>query len=387
MRPLVPAGRIVGVDAARCVALVGMVATHVIVLRDADGVTLVHQVAGGRSSALFAVLAGVSLALMSGGRSPVRGVERRAVTAGFVGRAGVVVLIGLLLGELGANVAVILVNYGVLFCLALPFLGLRTRSLVPLAAAWIVVVPVLSQLVRPLLPVAGMDSPRLSGLAQPSHLLSELLLTGYYPALPWLGYLLVGLAVGRLDLSSRRTAGRLVVLGATLAGATAVLADVLLAQPVVVRALSGTSVVSPAALADRLDGGLYGTTPAGGSWWWLVVDAAHSGTPVDLAHTTGTALLVLGVALVVAERLPRTVAVLLGAGTMTLTLYSLHVVLRMPQLLGGESTSVFEWHVLILLGLGAGFRLLRLRGPLEVLAGEVHRQLARRALVMRGHAT
>ena len=64
---------------ARCLALLGMVATHVLDSHQADGdLALAQAVAGGRASALFAVLAGVTLALMTGGREPVRGRERLA---------------------------------------------------------------------------------------------------------------------------------------------------------------------------------------------------------------------------------------------------------------------------------------------------------------------
>ena len=99
--------------------------------------------------------------------------------------------------------------------------------------------------------------------------------------------------------------------------------------------------------------------------------AAHSGTPFDLAHTIGTSLLVLGVALLVSRLAPRTSAVVLGAGAMTLTLYTLHVVLRTPSMLSEDSTSTFYVHVAVVLGLGAAFRLLRLRGPLEVFVGQL----------------
>ncbi len=64
-----------------------------------------HWLASGRASALFAVLAGVSLALMSGGTRPVRGRERLATTTGLVVRALLIAALGLLLGdlELGAG--------------------------------------------------------------------------------------------------------------------------------------------------------------------------------------------------------------------------------------------------------------------------------------------
>ena len=52
---------------ARCLALLGMMATHVLRETDPDGtISFSQALAGGRASALFAVLAGVSLALMTG---------------------------------------------------------------------------------------------------------------------------------------------------------------------------------------------------------------------------------------------------------------------------------------------------------------------------------
>jgi uncharacterized membrane protein len=73
------AGRIVGLDVARCLALLGMVATHVLLDRGADGdLTSTQWLAGGRASALFAVLAGASLALMTGGRRPATSAPRVA---------------------------------------------------------------------------------------------------------------------------------------------------------------------------------------------------------------------------------------------------------------------------------------------------------------------
>ena len=44
--------------------------------------------------------------------------------------------------------------------------------------------------------------------------------------------------------------------------------------------------------------GLHGTTPTG-TWWWLATVAPHSGTPLDLAQTIGSAMAVIGVCLLV----------------------------------------------------------------------------------------
>jgi uncharacterized membrane protein len=205
-------GRLVGLDVARCLALLGMVATHVLDARTPDGELATAQwLAGGRASALFAVLAGVSLALMT--REPLRGRPLALRSLGIAGRAVLIAALGLLLGGLDSGVAVILTYYGVLFVVGLPFTLLRVRALVPLTVAWVVVAPVVSHLVRPDLPERGFESPSFAQLADPGQLASELLLTGYYPVVPWLAYLLAGLALGRLDLRDTSLLGARTVTG------------------------------------------------------------------------------------------------------------------------------------------------------------------------------
>ncbi|MEH3076040.1 MAG: heparan-alpha-glucosaminide N-acetyltransferase domain-containing protein [Quadrisphaera sp.] len=66
--------RLVGVDAARGLALLGMMGTHLVSRTTADGgVSWVYEVFSGRASALFAVLAGVGLALSTGRTESPRG--------------------------------------------------------------------------------------------------------------------------------------------------------------------------------------------------------------------------------------------------------------------------------------------------------------------------
>jgi uncharacterized membrane protein len=349
-------GRLVGLDVARCLALLGMVATHVLDARTPDGELATAQwLAGGRASALFAVLAGVSLALMT--REPLRGRPLALRSLGIAGRAVLIAALGLLLGGLDSGVAVILTYYGVLFVVGLPFTLLRVRTLVPLTVAWVVVAPVVSHLVRPDLPERGFESPSFAQLADPGQLASELLLTGYYPVVPWLAYLLAGIALGRLDL--RDTS----LLGAVALGGlgTAVLATRV-----------SRTLVDPAVASENATG-MFGTTPADGDWDWLLVVAPHSATPFDLAQTIGSAVLVICGCLLLERLLPRAatavLGVVLGAGAATLTLYSLHVVMLTPEVWPEEEPSAYASHVVVLLALGAVLRLLGRRGPLEAVAG------------------
>lgn len=360
------ATRLVGIDVARCLALLGMIATHVSVARDPDGsLSTLQWLAGGRASALFAVLAGVSLALVSGRRTPVAGRKRVRVSLAISVRSLSLVLIGLALAEIGTGVAVILAYYGVLFVLALPFLGLGARALLGLAVVWAVAVPLASHVVRPMLPDRQFANPDLDQLAAPGRLLSELLLTGYYPALPWVAYVLLGLGLGRLDLARPGIQARLVVVGlAVAAGAT-------LVSGVLTRAVGFTD-----AELDAVAGGMFGQTPTD-SWHWLLVVAPHSTTPFDLLQTGGSATLVISACLLVVGRVrattpdaERAVAIFFGAGTMTLTLYVLHVVLRETVVTPDDDRALL-WHVVIMLWLGALFVALGRRGPLEWLVGIV----------------
>ncbi|WP_249214297.1 heparan-alpha-glucosaminide N-acetyltransferase domain-containing protein, partial [Micrococcus luteus] len=81
VRPDRPARRrLPGVDAARGIALLGMVTVHVVDPVTADGAP--HPAFlwfAGRASVLFVLLAGVGLALSTGGATPATGIRRAAL--------------------------------------------------------------------------------------------------------------------------------------------------------------------------------------------------------------------------------------------------------------------------------------------------------------------
>lgn len=173
------------------------------------------------------------LAFLSGGRRVVEGRARTAAAAGIAVRALLIGAIGLLLGYAidPLEVEVILPYYAVLFLLAIPLLGLRPRTLALAAAALIAVAPVV------ILAVVDADGPSFRGsdnatfdtlVQDPSGLIVGLLVTGPYPVLAYLAYLCAGLAIGRLDLSSRRLATWLLGGGLALALTARIVSAVLL---------------------------------------------------------------------------------------------------------------------------------------------------------------
>jgi hypothetical protein len=377
------AGRLTGVDVARCVALIGMAATHIFPSTDPDGSThLSHVVAAGRASALFAVLAGVSLALVAGGRTPPAGRSLWAARAGVAVRAVALVGLGLLLGRVDSPPLVILAYYGLLFLVSLPVLGLRARTLWFLAAAAAVLTPVASHLLRQHVAPAPIAEP------WGDDLLTELLLTGTYPVLSWTTYLLAGLAVGRSDLRRVGSATRLLVVGLVAAVTAKAASAWLLAQVGGVERLARTVGSSPEQVDESLRTGMFGTTPRE-DWRWLVVSAPHSGTTLDLVHTTGAALAVLGACLLLVRVLPRLLVLpFAAAGSMTLTLYTAHVLALADDspLLSTDRARLWWAHVLLGLVFATFWRTQVGRGPLEALLAWLSGS-ARRAVAGRSAAT
>ncbi|MFK5633081.1 heparan-alpha-glucosaminide N-acetyltransferase domain-containing protein [Ornithinimicrobium sp. LYQ103] len=364
--PLPGAARIVAVDLARMLALLGMFAAHLLSPLDETrpgGVDPVFELVAGRSSALFAVLAGVSIALTTRSAREDPGRHRLRLIV----RATLVALLGLVLGLLNSGVAVILTFYGVLFLCALPVLTWRARPLALLALAWGLASPVLSLAVRDELGPPAYVVPSLLSLTEPGVLLRELLLTGYYPVLTWATYLFAGMAIGRLDLRARAWGPRLALGGAFLA-VLGLAVSAWVTRTGAVRSRLTETLTSPttpwADVARELRTGLYGTHPTG-SWWWLGVWSPHSGSIVDLAHTTGTAMLVLGLALVVVRGVRGVPwSVVAGAGAMTLTLYVTHVVV-LASALGVRGGLALVVHSTAAVGIGALFAAGRVKGPME----------------------
>lgn len=407
--------RLRGVDAARGIALLGMIATHIVALtkisETADGYTLeptwVGLLFAGKSSALFAVLAGVGLALLTSHRTdttrtprPHRGPrlawDRRYVAV----RAVLLAVVGMACGLLEMNVAVILVHYALLFLCALPFLGLGVRALTGWAIGWVLLSPVLAGLIAVgMRSAVGADAytqgwrlwsnPTFTDLlSQPALLIWDVLLTGYYPVLQWVGYVLFGLVLGRLPLGRWATGLALTIGGAVMAAGSFALSWLLLALDGVRPELAERTGVAVEQLdAQLLTGSQLSAEAIQGEPLWFMLAAPHTGTPLDLLLTCGTSALVLGVCLLVVRMLETVpgdalgwIALpLAGAGALPLTLYVGHLIA-----LDVFDEVTFDWPRVSLmivywttcLVIGALVRGLGRRGPLEWGLGRVAATLA-----------
>lgn len=384
--------RFAAVDAARGVALLGMIAVHTLHPTNVDGSqNWMFALFNGRAAAAFAVLAGVGIAFMTG-RRPVRRADAKPTIAMLATRAAVIGAIGLALGYTDPDRAwVILPAYAVLFLLAIPLVFLRSSIVAVTAVVVVVVVPVVIHATQPHLPRPELDNPTFGDLIdQPLSLLGELSLTGVYPALAWVSYVCAGLVIGRLSLERIKVAWALLGTGLGLATVAATGSDILLHDfgglAEIQAAIPDSGLTAQDTTALLAVGG-NGTTPTS-TWWWLAVDAPHTSTPFDLVGTTGTTAILLGLMTLVDHLRPpaiqRTMAAgrvpLAAAGSITLTCYTAHIVfLNSDHYSPDEPVTGYIIQVAAVLLIGLYYRTTARRGPFEALTAHLARQARHRA--------
>lgn len=191
---LAPPGRVIGIDLARGLAVIGMMAAHLSgqpTLEWSDPATwggIVH----GRSSILFATLAGVSVALTT--RPGPRLLTTRIRLAQ---RALIIWALGLALTALPLQVAVILPAYGVLFLIACFLIGWSTRALALLAGGLTLVMPFVVSLMNAV-------------IGDTAGFVLFLSVAWWYPFPVWAAFLVGGMVVGRflVDVTSRPALAR-----------------------------------------------------------------------------------------------------------------------------------------------------------------------------------
>ncbi|WP_144763425.1 heparan-alpha-glucosaminide N-acetyltransferase domain-containing protein [Curtobacterium sp. 9128] len=318
--------RLVGIDVARAVALLGMVAAHVGGVAeqlDWSDPSTWSAVVNGRSSTLFAVLAGVSVGLVSGRTAPPGPPEIGRIRARLAVRAVLVVVIGVLLMALGTPVYVILPTYGALFLLVVPVLRWRPWALSVAAA----VCALLSA------PVALAIVPAYAGADTFGVQLGLV-----YPVVTFLTYVLVGLAVARAALGPRRYSGDAsAVSGPDRWGEARRTQIALLASGVLVAVAAyvvGTLAAPVPSDADEAFPGVpfipQGATPGEAVAQVFLSPRDHSSSIVDVVGTGGVAVAVIGLCTLLFDgrgALARRIAAPLAAvGSMPLTIYALHLV-------------------------------------------------------------
>ncbi|WP_457100475.1 heparan-alpha-glucosaminide N-acetyltransferase domain-containing protein [Microbacterium sp. P5_E9] len=198
--------RIAGIDLARGFAIIGMFTAHLIArpaLR-ADPATWI-AIVDGRSSILFATLAGVSIGLVTGGAKVLDAPALRVMRQRLAVRGCLLWILGVALIATGVPVFVILPAYGILFLLAVPFTGLGARPLLIGAA--------LTAVVTPFVQVWLDATPYWQTLA--GDAISRAI-GWHYPFPVWIAFLLAGMGVARAGIRRLQVQLRMLAAGAAL---------------------------------------------------------------------------------------------------------------------------------------------------------------------------
>lgn len=292
-------GRILGLDLARSLAMLGMLVTHTLLYPTTQPKGVLWTVYG-RAAPLFVLLAGAGLVLMTrSGRPRVR--------AAVAVRAVLLLVIGMALSiEVDG---VILQSYALFFLVGLLLLRLPGPGLAGLAAACLVGGPLLltaldrSGGTGPLGGGVGFES-----LEDPGGLLRTLALD-HYPAVTWFGFFLVGMLLARVDLGSAAVRLRLL---AGSAGAAALLFTA---------GWIGAERFGP----DPLPFSIAPPHPTTWSGHWTTY--GHSGAIGWTLSSTALALTVVGACVCLLARdgvARRLLAAPVALGQMALTFYLLH---------------------------------------------------------------
>lgn len=353
--------RILGLDVARGLAILGMAGAHIGEtetfdwLDPATWTDLVH----GRSSILFAVLAGVSIALMTG-RSRVPDPERiPSIRLSLVGRGAVIFVIGLALEFLNTPIAVILTLYGLLYVAVIPFLRWRPWQLLLASGVLALASPAL---------LAVLNAVTL----QPYGAGIDFVLYGSYPITVWMAFVLGGMALGRMHVEEVRTAA--VALGAGVALAVVGYGLGALGRLGGFGSDGGGSSFSepPAAGWDGYAQAVATYDPLGSALRAFVAVEPHSGGTAEILGSGGFALAVLALCLLLSRPLRWPLLPFGALGSMPLSAYSGHiVVIALITGPGGYYSSNGLWAFLAvgLLVVTTVWSMFLGRGPLERLVG------------------
>ena len=304
---LSPNNRIVGYDLARAVSLLGMLLVNFSVLlgtgsSDPTWLDYLVEMIKGRAAATFVVLAGVGLSLLT--KSVYLSKGRTAINAKrltLLKRSFFLLVIGLFNFAI-SPISDILHFYAVYIAIGACLLTLPNRSLAALALATITARPVL---------MTGFDFVKNwdfntvagTGIWNLRGIIGHFLFNGCFAVIPWVAFVMVGMWIGRRDLSDHYLKKKILLTGIGAVAFSASVSRVLV------------SISSSVGLG-----------PQGHHLWAEItaLDSMHFFT----ISAIGTALVVISLSMMLADRCgnARWLKPHIAVGQTTLSLYVAHII-------------------------------------------------------------
>lgn len=341
-----PSARIGYLDAARALAIIGMFLAHIAAFVELPAP--LENLVSGRSSILFAVLAGVSTVLIARSCAATEherlGYANASSSRNLGVRAVLLFLIGITLPLISAGPIVILSTYAVLYLLAIPLLRLPTRTIVALAAITAIATPALSFWLRTTWPdnseeliIGGIPTVfSFTSVEGTIQAFRQLLLDGMYPVPTWIPFLLAGIVIGRLIVNGAFTALLSAITGGILAlvgyGTSWVLqatTDIMTSRIDVFREVDPSLANASEEELQDLFGNVaysnFGVTDVNDTRS-LLLAAHHSGSITEIIGGIGFVLLLLAGLSLIERYASPALAPLNNLGKMPLTYYVGHII-------------------------------------------------------------
>ena len=301
--------RIIGIDLARAIAVFIMVFVNfemVLAVKDDVGaLRIFFALLHGKGAALFVVLAGVGISLITKSaraHNDDQTIRRTQIT--LLKRAAFLFILGLLYLSLWP--ADILHFYGVYILIAVLMIRRSSHSLWWGLITLILIYPLI-------LTQVDYDTAWDWGLVEysdfwtPIGFLRNLFINGFHPVIPWLAFVFAGLWLGRKDLLNSVFRRQLILRAGAVFIVTSLVSQRLLSQ-----ALSSNFLTSEDAIA------LFGTEPM-------------PPLPLYMISAISLSFIIIGLSVALSEKYPhqRSIHILVISGQMALTHYVSHIVIGM----------------------------------------------------------
>lgn len=307
--------RIIGLDFARAWAMFGMLLVNFMVITGAEGngpplLKTFMTLFEGRASALFVILAGIGITLMT--KSSVASQEKIKINTSRIliwKRSLFLFILGLLLYVMEWT-GDILHYYGVYLFIAALLITVRRTILI-----WLSIIILLAaqylQLTFNAFEGWGGTIPFINYIDfwTLTGFLRNLFFNGYHPIFPWFSFFLIGMIIGRLDLHNRKIRHWLFLLGLTVT--------------VIIELLSkGLTHLFIPYISEAASTFLFNTGP-------ILPNILY------VASATGSAIAILIICLYIAEKYENNwfVTSIIQTGQLTLTHYVSHVFIGIGALI------------------------------------------------------
>jgi uncharacterized protein len=300
--------RIVGIDVARALAIIGMIIVNFKIAIGSVGMDSLQSIIGlldGKAAATFVVLAGIGIAFMS--NSAIKNNDPpklKKVQTSLFKRAIFLFVIGLLYIPIWP--ADILHFYGIYMLLTFTLLTSGKRSILAMAMMLIVAYPFI-MLVWEYNVGWNFDTLEYPSFWSVKGFFRNLFYNGFYPVIPWTAFMLIGLWFGKHDLNDLKFIKKSAFISLGIFTLTILLSQVLLTI-----------------LAE-------GSVSAGNELKQILGTSPMPPLPIYMISGSSFAIFTISICVIISEKFKnsKVISALKDTGQLALTFYIAHVIIGM----------------------------------------------------------